>query len=236
MTLSSTGKDTDRLDLSLPLLGVLPDEEVDLEEVDLEQAALCGYDDKRGDDGNFDPNFHYGFLVLILSALQLLVLSLPYHCKLDDSPDQALPLIAVVSGTALFCAASILYKVSIKNNPAVLFQKGWWNVVFATVLLAYLMHACLLLLQLGLAYWLDNAERVPTFMSVVDAASLLCGASVLYMLSLKNSPVSLVPEVWINVVFATALLIHVEVAFQVLMLGTIVMSLAAGASTFTSSR
>jgi hypothetical protein len=68
MTFSSTGKATHRPNLYLPLLGVLPDEDVDLE-----QATLCGHDDKREHhvDG-FDPSFFYGFSVLILSALLLL--------------------------------------------------------------------------------------------------------------------------------------------------------------------
>jgi hypothetical protein len=55
----------------------------------------------------------------------------------------------------------------------------------------------------------------------VPVASLFCAASVLYKLSLKKNPVALVvPEVWINAVFAMALLENAEIAFRVLMLGT----------------
>jgi hypothetical protein len=94
----------------------------------------------------------------------------------------------------------------------------------------WLQTSLLILLQLlGLTGWLDNAEQTPMLMSTVKVASLFCAASVvLYRLSLKKNPVALVPEVWINAVVATALLANVELAFQVLMLGTIFMSLVTG--------
>jgi hypothetical protein len=191
MTFSFTEKAADLSALSLPLLGGLPDEDVDIE-----QAALCEHDDdKRDQDKENDPNFYFGFLVLFLSVLQLLELGLTYRYV-----KQVPPFAAVVSGTFLFCAASIFYKLSILNNHAVLAPKGWINVLFTTV--AHLILSALFLLQLGsLPGWLDNAEHTPMFMSAVKGGSLFCAASVLYKLSLKKNHVTLVPELWIIAVF-----------------------------------
>jgi hypothetical protein len=217
MTFSSTGKAAHRPALSLPLMGGLPDDE----DADIEQAALCEHGDKSEHDDDHDPNFYYGVLVLILSALQLLELGSTYlYAKYVP------PSVAVVSGAALFCAASIFYKLLIlSNHTTALVSKGRMNVLFTTLLLAHLILSALFFLHLGLTGWLDFAEPIPTFMY---AASLCCAASILYKLSSTNNPLELTPEVWINVVFATALLAHAEMAFQLLMLGTIFISLVAG--------
>jgi hypothetical protein len=219
MTFSATGKAAHRSALFLPLLGGLPDEDVDIE-----KATLCEHGDTREHDDYHEPNCYFGFLILFFSALHLFKLGLTY-----DYANQVPPFVAVVSGTSLFCIASIFYKLSVLNNHTVLAPKGWVNVIFTTVFLANLILSALFLLHLGsLTGWLDNAEHTPMFMSAVKGASLLCAASVLYELSLKEKPFTLVPEVWITAVLATALLANAEMVFQVLMLGTIFMSLAAG--------
>jgi hypothetical protein len=226
MTFSSTGKAAHHPALSLPLLGGLPDEDVDIED---QVALVCEHDDKRDreHDDDHGPNYYFGFAILFFSSLQLLELRLTYLTYIYAK--QVPPFVAAVSGTALFCSVSVFYKLSIINNQhATLVPKGWMNVLFTTVFLAHLILSALFLLQMGLTGWLDNAEQTPMFMSAVKVASLFCAASVLYKLSLKKNPVALVPEVWINAVFATALLENAEIAFQVLMLGTIFMSLAAG--------
>jgi hypothetical protein len=225
MAFSSTGKAAHRPALSVPLLGGLPDEDVDIE-----QAALCEHGNKREHDDGHNPNFYYGMLVLFLPALQLLELGLTYRYAKQVLP--FMPFMAV-SGTVLFCVASIVYKLSIINNDAAPVPKGWMNVLFITVFLVHLIVSALLLLHLGLTGWLDSAEPIPTFMY---AASLFCAASVLNKLLLKKNLVTLVPEVWINAVFATQLLANVEIAFQVLQLGTIFMCLAAGIISSTVSR
>jgi hypothetical protein len=218
MTFSSTGKADHRPALSLPLLSGLPDEDMDIE-----KATLCEHGDTREHEDDHDPNCYFGFLVLFFSHLQVLELGLTYHCA-----KQVQPFVAVVSGTSLFCAASIYYKLSILNNHAVLAPQGWMNLIFTTVYLVHLILSALFLLQLGsLTGWLDNAEHTPMLMSAVKGASLFCAASVLHKLSLKKNPVALVPELWITAVFATALFANAEIVFQVLMSGTIFMSLAA---------
>jgi hypothetical protein len=221
MTFSSTGKTAHHRALSLPLLGGLPDEDVDIE-----KATLCEHGDTREHEDDQDPNCDFGLMVLFFSflQLQLLELGLTYHYA-----KQVPPSVVVVSGTSLFCAASIFYKLSILNNHAVLAPKGCMNVLFTSVFLAHLILSALFLLQLGsLTGWLDNAEHAPMLMSAVKGAPLFCAASVLYKLSLKKNRVTLVPELWITAVFATALFANAEIVFQVLMLGTIFMSLAAG--------
>jgi hypothetical protein len=220
MTFSSTGKAahhiTQRSPLSLPLLGGLPDEDVDIE-----QAALCEPDGKREPDDDHDPNCYFFFVILFLLALQLLELGWTYRYG-----KQVPPFLVVVSGTSLFCIASIFYKLSILNNHAILAPKG----IFTTGFLASLILSALFLLQLGsLTGWLDNAEHSPMFMAAVKGSSFFCAAYVLYKeLSLMKNPVTLVPEVWLTAVLTTALLANAEIVFQVLMLGTIFMALAAG--------
>jgi hypothetical protein len=224
MTFSSTGKAahhiTQRSPLSLPLLGGLPDEDVDIE-----QAALCEPDGKREPDDDHDPNCYFFFVILSIWALQLLEIGWTYRYG-----KQVPQFLAVVSGTFLFCAASIFYKLSILKNHTVLAPKGWMNVIFITVFLAHLILSAIFLLQLeSFIGWLDNAEKAPMFMSAVKGYSLSCAAYVLYKeLSLKKNPVTLVPEVWITAVFATALLADAKIVLQVLRLGTICMTLAAG--------
>jgi hypothetical protein len=202
-----TGKATARPALSLPLLG---------EDVDLEQA--CEHDDdKRLHHGNYDldPNYYCGFL--ILSFLQLVKIGLTSEQVPSDKA-----VVGLLLGYVLFCTASVVYKLSIKNNPAVLVPKLWVHVIFASVLLEYLMRSAVLLLQL------DNGKQQPTFLSDMEGALLsICTAAVLYKLSLKNHLVMLVPEVWVNLVFSTALLVNAETAYQVLMAGALFMSLLA---------
>jgi hypothetical protein len=142
----------------------------------------------------------------------------------------------LISGTFcfLFCSASLFYKLLILNNHNAFVLKGWWNVLFTTVFLAHLILSALFLLQLALR--LDKAEQTPMFMSAVTGASLFSAASILYKLSLKQNPAALIPEVWITAVFATVLLANADIAFQVLMLGTIFMSLAAGILSCAHSR
>jgi hypothetical protein len=247
MTFSSTGKAIARPALSSPLLG---------EDVDLEQA--CDHDDKRHDDNDdFGPNYYRGFL--IITALQLVKIGSTY--PLDESTEQVQSSKAVLLGCAfqyvLFCAASVFYKLSIKNKPAVPVPKLWVHVLFGAILLEYLMRAALLLLlQLGFAYWLDNQKiqilcstipnlcsspnrgesELRSFLFVVQGSLLsICAASALYKLSLKkNLLATLVPEVWNNLVFSTALLVNVETAYQVLVAGTLFVSLAAGFSRLQS--
>jgi hypothetical protein len=50
----------------------------------------------------------------------------------------------------------------------------------------------------------------------------------LYKLSFKNNLATLVPEVWVNLVLSTALLVNAETAFKVLTVGALFMSLTAG--------
>jgi hypothetical protein len=219
MTFSSTGKAAHRHALSLPLLGGLPDEDMDIE-----KATLCEHGDTREHEDDHDPNCYFGFLVLFVSVLQVLELGLTYHYA-----KQLPPFVAVVSGISLFCAASIYYKLSILNNHAVLAPQGWKNLIITTVYLAHLILSALLLLQLvSMTGWLDNAAHTPMLISAVKGGSLFFAAYALYKLSLKKNPVTLVPELWIIAVFATALLANAEIVFQVLMLGTIFMSLAVG--------
>jgi hypothetical protein len=222
MTFSSTGKAayriTQRPALSLPLLGGLPDEDVDIE-----RAALCEHDDKREPDDGHGPNCYVGSSIMFLSTFQLIELGLTYLYDI-----QVPPFVAVASGTALFCSASVFYNLSIPNNHAALAPKGWMNVVFTAVFLVHLVLSALFLLHLALTSWMDSAEETPMFVSIVQAASLFCAASVMYKRSLKRSPIALVPDVWLNVVCATALLDNAVRAFQMMMLGTIFMSLAVG--------
>jgi hypothetical protein len=74
MTFSSTGKAAHRPALSLPLLGGLPDEDMDIE-----KATLCEHGDTREQNDDHDPNCYFGFLVLVFSVLQLLELGFTYH-------------------------------------------------------------------------------------------------------------------------------------------------------------
>jgi hypothetical protein len=200
-----TGKATARPALPLPLLG---------KDVDLEQA--CDHDDDKRlyrDNDDLDLNYYYGFL--ILSILQLVKIGL------ISEQEPSYKAVGLLLGNGLFCAASFLYKLSIKNNkPAV--SKLWVHVIFAAVLLGYLVRSAILLLQL------DNGKQQPTFLFDMEGALLsICTAAVLYKLSLKNHLVMLVPEVWVNLVFSTALLVNVETAYQVLMAGALFMSLLA---------
>jgi hypothetical protein len=177
---------TQRPALSLPLLGGLPDEDVDIE-----QAASCKHDGKREPDDDRDPNFYCLFGNLVFLVVQLLELEWIHRYG-----KQVPPFVAVVSGPFLFCAASILYKLSILNNHAILAHMGWTNLIFTTVFLVDLILSALFLLQLGsLTGWLDNAKHVPMFMSAVKGSSFFCAAYALYKLSWKKNPVTLVPEV-----------------------------------------
>jgi hypothetical protein len=91
-------------------------------------------------------------------------------------------LCAILLGCGLFCAASGFNKLSIKNNPAVLVPKLWAHVIFAAVLLGYLIPSAVLLLLLG------NGKQQPTFLSDMEGALLsICAAAVLYKLSFKNN-------------------------------------------------
>jgi hypothetical protein len=225
MTFSSTGKTARCPALSLPLLGVLPEEDWDLEQT-CEQGDNREYDH----DDDHDDNDHHDFgttpsyrelLILMLSALQILELGwVHWYDSPDNSVQQALSFKALVEDVTVFCFASILYKLSLGCHPAVLVvSKGCWlvNVVFAVLLLSALVF------QMGWTYyWLDNE-----FAFLNEAFLFWVIAAVLYQLSTKKSPVTLVPEIWMCVALATALLGQVEIVFSVLMVGAFIMSLAA---------
>jgi hypothetical protein len=224
MTLSSTGKVAVQPAfragqsgaLSLPLLGVLPEEDWDLEQA-------CELDDNRKHDHEHDHDrdcrtiSYRELLILMLSALQLLELGWAHsYDSPDNSAQQVLPSMAL--GVALFCCAAILYKLSLSFfHPAVLIPNEGWlvNANFAVNISA-------LIFQIGWSYyWLDND-------AVLEGAFLFCViVAISEELAFKKNPVALVPEIWMCAALATALLAPVKIAMYVLMVGAIVMSSAA---------
>jgi hypothetical protein len=206
-------------------LGVLPEEDCDLEQV----CELDGNREHDDDDDDYDfgTTSHREFLILMLSALQLLELGWVHsYNSLDSSAQQVLQSMALVHEVAFFWFASILYKLSLGFRPAVLVPKEGWlgNTVFAVIL-------SVLIFKTGWTYyWLYNDV-------VLQGAFLfLAIAAVLYQLSLKKNPVALVPEIWMCAALATALLGKFEIVPIILMVGGFVLSLATVSFACTVSR
>jgi hypothetical protein len=227
MTFSSSGKKAVCPALSLPLLGVLPEEAWDLEQA-REQ------DDNREDDDDYHdfgstPSYRE-LLILMFSTLQLLGIGwVHWYESPHNSAQQVLSFHCLIEGLSLFCFASILYKLSLGFRPAVMVvPKGCWlvNVVFAVLNLSALVF------QMGWSYY-----RLGNELAFLNGAFLFWViAVVLYQMSTNKSPVALLPEIWMCAVLVTALLGQVELVLSALMVGALVMSLAAAGFASTISK
>ena len=91
--------------------------------------------------------------------------------------------------------------------------------------------AMLLVVQLGLPYYRGFTD-LPPLGYVISAVGLFFLASSLYRM---ERPFSLVPEIWTNVVLFAALVTDIVTAVEVLLMGTLLLSLVAGVSSWKAT-